>query len=122
MTVKEIANIIPDTLIWDDFDEAIICLCKRDKSGKITYYNNDGEITLELEENNIEEENEETNIDYWGRETFNVVLYDTDKVIQTLIDKDGMEEEEAIEYFHYNIEGGYIGPNTPIAIRLKTNE
>lgn len=119
MTVKEIANIIPDTLIWDDFDEAIICLCKKDKSGKITYYNNDGEITLELEETNIEEE---TNIDCWGRETFNVILYNTDKIIQILINKNGMEEDDAIEYFHFNIEGGYIGPNTPIAIRLKTNE
>ena len=39
------------------------------------------------------------------------VLYDTNKVIQILM-KD-MSEEDAYEYFSYNIESAWLGENTP---------
>ena len=39
------------------------------------------------------------------------VLYDTDKVISIL--SKTMTEDEAVEYFEFNIIGSYMGENTP---------
>jgi hypothetical protein len=47
------------------------------------------------------------------------IVYDIDKVIDILI-KDGMDVDEAIEYYEYNIAGAYVGENTPSFIRLIT--
>ena len=41
-----------------------------------------------------------------------VLCYDQNKVIDILM-RD-MTEEEAIEYFHYNIAGSYVGEATPV--------
>lgn len=41
-------------------------------------------------------------------------VYDVDKMIETLIKRDGMTWEEAWEYFEYNTEGAYVGEKTPI--------
>jgi len=41
-----------------------------------------------------------------------VVLYETNKCIAILIAK-GMSEEEAIDYFYYNVMGSYVGEYTP---------
>ena len=37
-----------------------------------------------------------------------VVLYDKHKCIKIMQDRDGMTEEEAIEFFYYNIVGAYM--------------
>jgi len=42
------------------------------------------------------------------------LVYDVNKVIQILMDRDGMEEGEAWEYYTFNIEGAFVGPQTPI--------
>ena len=42
------------------------------------------------------------------------VCYSYRKVIAKLIRDDGMEEEDAIEHFHYNMMGAYVGENTPV--------
>lgn len=44
-----------------------------------------------------------------------IALYSKNKAIQCLIDQ-GMDEEQAYEYFDYNITGSYVGDNTPIFI------
>lgn len=41
-----------------------------------------------------------------------VLLYDTRKIIEKL-QKDGLTEEEAVEYYAFNIAGGYFGERTP---------
>ena len=47
--------------------------------------------------------------------TFNKlsVTYDTNKCIKTLMTRDKMSREEALEYFEYNIVGSYVGEHTP---------
>jgi hypothetical protein len=45
------------------------------------------------------------------------VVYSKEKVIESLI-KDGMSEEEAEEYFGFNIAGAYVGPATPAFIEF----
>jgi hypothetical protein len=42
-----------------------------------------------------------------------IALYSKNKAIQCLIDQ-GMDEEQAYEYFDYNIAGSYVGEATPI--------
>ena len=42
------------------------------------------------------------------------VVYSRSKAIQILIDRDGMTEEEAIEFAEYNVFGSYIGEKTPV--------
>ena len=45
-----------------------------------------------------------------------VTSYDYNKCIDILIQRDGMSEEEALEYFEFNVLGSYMGPNTPVFI------
>jgi hypothetical protein len=42
-----------------------------------------------------------------------LALYDTTKCVQILMDDHGMTDEEAEEYFYYNVVGAYMGENTP---------
>ena len=50
----------------------------------------------------------------YGREP--CLAYDRGKVLGKLVDRDGMDLDEAVEFFDYNIEGGYIGSRTPVFI------
>ena len=42
-----------------------------------------------------------------------VAIYSKSKAIQCFI-KEGMDEEQAYEYFDYNVAGAYVGGATPI--------
>ena len=46
------------------------------------------------------------------------LVYDIDKMINMLVTKDGMSEDEAIEYLDFNVFGAYVGELTPIHINL----
>jgi len=80
MTREEIAEINPDALLCDGFDEAIIGMAERINLGP-------------------------------------VVAYDVDKILNIMVERDGMTYEEAIEYFDYNILGAWMGENTPVYIQ-----
>jgi len=45
-----------------------------------------------------------------------VAAYDTNKVLAKLMDRDGMDEEAASEFFEFNILGAYMGDRTPVFI------
>jgi hypothetical protein len=47
-----------------------------------------------------------------------VVVYDVNKIIDILCERDGMDRDEASEYFDFNIAGAYVGPRTPMFISL----
>jgi hypothetical protein len=42
-----------------------------------------------------------------------IVLLDANKCIRVLMERDGMEEEEAREFFEFNTIGAWVGPGTP---------
>lgn len=42
------------------------------------------------------------------------IVYSQSKVIRKLMERDGMDREEAVEFYHYNILGGYYGEMTPM--------
>ena len=46
-----------------------------------------------------------------------VIAYSVDKIIEIMVKRDGMTHEEAVEFFDFNIGGGWLGPNTPMFIR-----
>ena len=45
----------------------------------------------------------------------NVLAYDANKIWKKLV-KQGMTEDEAVEYFYFNISGAYVGEGTPVFI------
>ena len=47
-----------------------------------------------------------------------VVVYDWDKCIEIFRERDGMTEEDAMEYMSFNVTGAYVGARTPIFVRL----
>ena len=49
-----------------------------------------------------------------GWSTDGIAIYRISEIIGTLIDRDGMSREEAMEYFDFNILGAYVGEYTPI--------
>jgi len=42
------------------------------------------------------------------------ILYSKDKILNILCERDGMDMEEAIEFYDYNILGLYAGEQNPI--------
>lgn len=46
-----------------------------------------------------------------------VVVYDSEKCIRILVERDGMDEEGAREYFEFNTLGAYVGENGPIFVK-----
>ena len=49
-----------------------------------------------------------------------VVAYDLDKLIN-ILQEDGMTQEEAIDFFDFNIVGAWMGATTPVFITLINN-
>jgi hypothetical protein len=45
------------------------------------------------------------------------VCYDSNKVIELLMEHDKMTEEEAIEYMEYNMKGAWVGETTPVFLQ-----
>ena len=43
--------------------------------------------------------------------------YERDKVIEVFMNRDGMSDIEAVEWFDYNVQGAYIGEQTPLYIQ-----
>jgi hypothetical protein len=79
MTREEIAEINPEALLCDGFDDAIIGMAERINLGP-------------------------------------VVAYSVSKILDIMIERDGMTYEDAVEYYDYNIIGSWMGENTPIFI------
>ena len=53
----------------------------------------------------------------WGNgERISVLVYDAEAIRTTLMERDNMDSDEAREYIEFNIEGAYMGPDTPILV------
>jgi hypothetical protein len=49
-----------------------------------------------------------------GYDTKGRVVYSVNSILDTLVNRDGMDYDEAQEYFGFNIECAYVGDYTPI--------
>lgn len=45
------------------------------------------------------------------------IVYDMDKLVEILMTRDKMTEEDALEYLSYNVISAYVGEKTPIIVR-----
>ena len=45
------------------------------------------------------------------------VCYDIGRILEILVAEHGMDVDEAIEYYDFNIGGAYVGPLTPLFIQ-----
>lgn len=50
----------------------------------------------------------------YNSEYIPVALYSRNKLIQVMINEFNMTEEEALDYYGYNVENTYMGENTPM--------
>ena len=44
------------------------------------------------------------------------LVYDIEKCLKILMSRDGMDREEALEFFTFNVSGAYVGKGTPIFV------
>lgn len=49
------------------------------------------------------------------------VIYDRQKVIESLM-RDGMTDDEAVEYYNFNIVGAWLGDGTPCFVMKSYSE
>tara|TARA_R110002012_G_scaffold201685_1_gene370756 strand:- start:428 stop:709 length:282 start_codon:yes stop_codon:yes gene_type:complete len=52
-----------------------------------------------------------------GASRAEVLVYSVEKICEKLMKRDGMTYEEAMEYYEFNIVGGYHGEGMPIFLR-----
>ena len=45
-----------------------------------------------------------------------VAVYDAEQIIDILVVRDGMTISDAHEFFEFNVQGSYVGKNTPLFI------
>ena len=45
-----------------------------------------------------------------------VLVYDAEEMRSILMKRDGMDAEEAREFIEFNLEGGYLGEQTPVLV------
>jgi len=62
---------------------------------------------------------EDALIGYGQRFSYPVANYDYDKCLKILIERDGMEYDEALEFFDFNVVGAYVGESTPVYLILR---
>ena len=53
-----------------------------------------------------------------GSSRVDVLVYDAELIRESLM-RDGMTSEDAREFIEFNIEGAYMGPDTPILVWLE---
>jgi hypothetical protein len=51
-----------------------------------------------------------------------VALYDWDKCVKILMERDKMNYDEAVEFMDFNVTGSWVGEKTPAFARLMTGE
>jgi hypothetical protein len=93
MTREEIAEINPEALVCDGYDEAIIGMAKRAGFGPVVAYSAEKIIEILMKDMEVDEKDLEEG------ETIESKKY-----------------QMAYDYFDFNIEGAYIGEYTPIFI------
>jgi len=93
MTREEIAEINPDALICDGFDEAIIGMAERINLGPVVAYSVDKIIEILMKDMEVDEED----------------LEEGDSI-------ENLKYQMAYEHFEYNIKGAWMGEFTPVFI------
>ena len=62
---------------------------------------------------------EDALIGFGTRFTHPVAIYDYDRCVRVLVERDAMTEEEAVEFIEFNTTGAYVGESTPVFLRAR---
>jgi hypothetical protein len=57
-----------------------------------------------------------TTLTYQAGERVPVFVYSGDQVVSILMERDGMEWDEAMDFIDFNIDNAYIGKDTPLLV------
>jgi hypothetical protein len=95
---EEIAEINPEALLLDGFDEAIIGMAERINLGPVVAYDVDKIIEILAKDMEVDESD----------------LTDGESI-------ENVKIEMAFEYFYFNIQGAWMGEHTPIFISKLQN-
>lgn len=98
MTIEDIAEINPDALTCDGFDDAIIGMAERINLGPVVAYDVEKMIQILMKDMEVEEEE----------------LEEGESI-------ENKKYEMALEYFYYNIQGAWMGEFTPVFITTTVN-
>ena len=58
----------------------------------------------------------------WNATDNDVLVYSVEACIDILRERDGMDYEEAVEFFEFNVTGAYMGKQTPIFVYTDTED
>ena len=47
-----------------------------------------------------------------------IIVYDFDKCVAILCERDGMDFDEAIDFMYFNVVGAWVGEQTPLFVKL----
>jgi len=53
-----------------------------------------------------------------GKDSKERAIYDADAMISVMVERDDMSREDAEEFFWFNIDGAYMGEDTPVYVFL----
>lgn len=81
------------------------------KDAQIQYHN---EVIEEFDGALLADGFEEALVGFGYRFSHPVAIYDYNRCIEVLMNRDGMTDEEAIEFFDFNVSGAYVGESTPV--------
>lgn len=87
------------------------------KDAQIQYLN---DLAQDFEGAIIADGFEEALIGYGHQFNNPVAVYDYDKCIETLVLRDQMTPDEAIEFMDFNVIGAYMGEGTPVFLMVRT--
>ena len=51
-----------------------------------------------------------------------LAVYNWDKCVMILMERDKMSYEEAVEFMDFNVTGAWVGNNTPVFVKLNSSE
>ena len=57
-----------------------------------------------------------TTLTYQAGERVPVFVYSGEEIVSVLMDRDGMGRDDAMDFIDFNIEGAYIGKDTPLLL------
>ena len=57
---------------------------------------------------------EDALVGYGYQFTYPVAVYSMNGCMEILMKRDGMNDEEAMEFFNFNVQGAWVGESTPI--------
>jgi hypothetical protein len=92
-----------------------VCFCRRRRICKDDLGHGEEMINTEpLEGAMLANGFEDALVGYGYQFNYPVAVYSMNGCMEILMKRDGMNDEEAMEFFNFNVQGAWVGESTPI--------